>query len=657
MSGGEPIISHEAIIRHICSFLDANGYSSSLIALQAESGVPYNVLRQDPEGSSRGTVSAPLTQKGMETAVLQGQWDDVLKIYMDKLLIPSEVKATVYELILEELLELHGLFYPARSLLLNAPIFEYVKETTPARYARLEKMIETFDPAVVEERKQSVAFAKTKEHFQERRAELLRELLPLVTFSSVPRIPEDEYLVQVFLQQAREEKEGPSAKRPRLEGPSAGLENTNAAAASPVDWLTYPTAAPKVIERRIAFEGEEAAAACLQLSDQITVVGRVDGTLEFIGAQEGSREKTLSNPSRAGVLTLTLDEVPNSGAASTHPSPLVPWIAVGYRDGTVRIFDGSAHQLLRKFDAIHNLGVTTVAFVGPLDVDYLDGHHSLLVSGSFDTTMKLLSIRDGTCLYTVMDAHRSAPINSVCALVVNHPEHLGSDDAFLSAGNDGRVSCWFRSISTRSPVVERMGHAVSLRSFHKAFEGNEIPTALMRLEMGSSSNRTVNSTSTEAGEQLVQDSEVLIVTKSRKALILRVRVSPQNVERPVHTENLCLLQSTGLILSVSPRVFFPASNPLPLLSLYCCTDDGSLQLYSLQMPWRHEERWKSHDGCIHVTEAVDVSVAVAADVGKAVLDLRLARVVWRAEGDAAMKRDSFAVFACAASLNTAYVLR
>lgn len=214
------VVTQEEVVRCICDFLDVHGYHSSLLALQSESGIPYNIIREEEKKKSNHNNSYTLSssvssevheisQKGFESAVLAGEWHLVLKHYLDKTLIPQELKASVYELILEEMLELHGLYHPAQTLFRNAPIFQYLKENMNQRYSRVEKRLREFDAIKVEEKKQSeVGWARLEKYFHDRRASLLQELLSHISFTSLPRHPQKTFLVQLLLQHKMREIEG-----------------------------------------------------------------------------------------------------------------------------------------------------------------------------------------------------------------------------------------------------------------------------------------------------------------------------------------------------------------------------------------------------------------------------------------------------------------
>lgn len=711
-------ISHENIIYHICSFLDACGYRHSLQALQAESGVPFNVIRVDEDdgnesvsGTKRVRPPAdPLpSPKGLEKAVLQGEWDTVLKVYVDRLLIPKEIKATLYELIVEEMLELYGLFHPARALLLSAPIFKYVQENSPVRYARLQNLLQRVENAPAMDlgaAEGSPSYARLKERFQERRASLLRELRELIRFlPSNSREPEREKIVQLFLQKQHEGGggEGEGNKRMRVDGDP---QNGDGGAGIISVELPYPINVPKRVAQTVSFGDDSAAVVCLplppsspvregddstaQMMEQRTAIGFTDGSLGFTDIYHGKSVKTPPHAKSAGVLTLALDEggalaSDEEGGINPHASA---WLGVGYRDGSICVYDCATYQLFRKMEKKEErtpqlCGVTSLGFAGPEGAGELHGHHTLLVSGSFDGSLKLWDVLDGTCLQSVVDGHRSAAINALCSFAgdlmrrddaVRHTGDIG-DFGVLSAGNDGRLSCWCitprsskgsdssRTAASRCNEMVQLGHAVTLHSLHSSFDGSETPTSVMRLESFRSQRLKTagfgpSDLESERGKDAASQScgvtmtEILVVTKSAKSMLLRACARPFDLERPIHTEVLCVIDSPSAVITASPQVFYAASQALPLLNLFIATEDGSISLYNVPMEWRHEDRWAARGGCMVLNRITDANAHFTMEAGKVVRDLRLCRLPWKEEKG----NTGWAVLACASSLDKVYVL-
>lgn len=597
------MVTHEEAVRWICDFLDVHGYHSSLLALQSESGIPYNVIREEekPGVSSSSEDGGRVSEKGFETAVTEGQWHVVLKQYLDRTLLPQDLKATVYEEIVEEMLELYGLYHAAHTLFRNAPIFQYLKEHANSRYARVERRLREFDALKVEETKESeVAWSRIEKYYRDRRVSLWQELRAHVSFTTVPRQPQKAFLVQLLLEHKRRaeapeefyqephKEEGTREKMaehvdgtdnnkkkelaaPHTGGNLASLEQDGSRAAPPRPVRKHPREmandgseeegyerrsahhervekgecrsltsvplsavssslappppslhrpllssssvvppGPQMIHQIIAYEGNHAAATCATafhttatmfatppsfssqvlngnlsttekgnqeevdgtthemkattttstpttaIRKEVVVVGRIDGTVDIVHLQEGKRCYSLPHASNSGVLTIVVENllrghpIPSSLSPSSSPMACPPfsspteaaamlgWVAVGYRDGWVKLYDlhGSC-AIVREFGEVHRLGVTCLAFAGPpllLEETRCASalipssspcrvfHHSWVLSGSFDGSIKILDIFHGGVLSSIPDSHRSAPVNTLCTLLMIRPE-------------------------------------------------------------------------------------------------------------------------------------------------------------------------------------------------------------------------------------------
>lgn len=620
MTSGE--LCHEAVLKAVYSFLDTHGYSSALMALEVESGVPYNVVRTD------ATASPALTPEGLESAVMNGQWNHVLKSYAHRLLLPSEVKAMLYELIAEEMLQLHGLFHASRALFSNASIFQqYVKTSNPARYARIETQLQQFDPLLQQQQMNSSEREAIEAVFRQRRSALLKELQKLISFSSSHRAPEAEPLVRGLLLYALCEEGKPIGKRPR----SPDGEVTTRRGPMTQLGLPYPTVAPQTVVQKIQSAQAAPACICSELPSQpITVLGRVDGTIDFLHLAAGAVKHSAPHASKAGVLSIAHETVPHAHG----------WLSVGYRDGCIKVFETDTYQVMQSAPNAHSLGVTSTAFVGPLDVDSetASPHHGLIASSSFDTTIRLISTRSGACVCTVVDGHRGAAVNAVCSLSSYENQAM---TALLSAGNDARLSCWWvPPPHTRQGKVEleRVGFGATLQSFYPSmFEGSEVPISLTPFSSSASSSS--------------DGCEVLVLTRSQKALVMRIALTPTDFEKPIATEMLCVVEAPHKLRSVSPLVVHSASQILPMLSLYFASEDGMLLLYNVEMGWRG----RNADGgsCVVLRKPSSLSSVITAEVGKAVGDLRMARVELEDDSEPSAV---FSLFVCAASLDDAYVV-
>lgn len=332
-------------------------------------------------------------------------------------------------------------------------------------------------------------------------------------------------------------------------------------------------------------------------------------------------------------------------------------------------------------------------------------HHSWLLSGSFDGTLKVLDILHGGVLCTLSDAHHGAPMNTMCTLQMIRPERtrelttrrgfasfpvspfpvvgdaLYSDDghpaeeaeaeeeagedgasswamdgrAWLSAGDDGRLRCWYVSSvkytaatareplhstspsssssekttpalsveSARTPrkmvvVVEPVGRpqALVLRHLYDKFDGSErtvlrlyrlphhsfrSPKDTSGVSSASFSLTTTSSVSGVAQEASPMTTEVLLSTSGAesKVLLFRLGVAPyaEKESDQLWTEALCWFTNpmTGPLYNMFPSLFFSAlPQDDPVLHLYAHSLDGTIVWATVDMIWRNHKRWKTH---------------------------------------------------------------
>lgn len=525
------IIAHEDVLQHIYAFLQSSGYQQTILALQAESGVAYNTIHVplDAENTTArplltatsrrgGAVSKdaypPATPGGLERAILDGGWDEVLHVYVDGLLLPAEVKNVLYEVIFEEMLTLHGLQPAARALLHHAPTFVQMKLLSPTRYARLERMLEEFDLVQWETWRQSGADTHTGhralysgvEDVQGKREEVLRLLRREIHFVYEPydgALPaalllatSDErgcavVAARTHTAQKRErslssgdggtvwtrhdhpandvrtdpqrstaymaheecdgrhttpalapssmhasgvsaEKDGPpAAARPMHHRPTVP-------ASSEEELLDYPIHAPRsIVSKLTSYVGEKVATCCrapppppspstnaatttsIVGEPSLLLVGRSDGVVDMVSARDlpgDTASDVYSVVHTAGVLAMSLDTV-----TASRTNEVSAWVAVGYRDGWVKIYNLHTHKLVRRFSPAHSMGITALLFAGDADDDQLSGHRSLLLSASFDTAVHVLDVLTGSVLSRVLDGHQGMYVHALCGLCASTP--------------------------------------------------------------------------------------------------------------------------------------------------------------------------------------------------------------------------------------------
>ncbi|GET89703.1 hypothetical protein, conserved [Leishmania tarentolae] len=660
------VIAHERVLRYVYEFLDENGYQQTLRALQAESKVPYNVIhvKSDCAGSSCGAPQASLSgkrgsakgfalasERNLEQAVMEGSWAEVLHVYVDGLLLPEEIKATLYEVILEEMVELHGLAPAARSLLLNAPIFQLMKVDTPARYIRLEKMIEHGQHLMNESALSNARTHHVTPEMLHRRTALLQQLKTAIHFTSGAPIGR---LAAALVRAApadfgglegSEHNAHPSSVASLPDGgetPSGGVTSVaarcrkrNREASLPGDavwadtFLQYPLAAPKEIRRRLPYAGERAACCCaplLSASEELLVVGCADGVVEFVNVKTG---ESIANALRHsdGVLCLTRDTT-----VGAEPAP--DWLAVGYRDGWVKVYNINSRKLVRRFENAHTMGITAVFFSGPRNAVSLFGHRSFLVTSSFDGSVKVLDIAAGAVVQTVANCHASAFVHALLPLEGRGTVVDTLRYCFLSSGNDGTVSVW-RLQDRREEEADvacgvevlRVQGSVPLGQIHHELR-DAVPTQLYALPYveDATHGATTARDSTSVSETMTQDA--LVLTRAGKACVVRITVKDDgNRYFSASLQALCILTTAHPLRSAFPHVHTVVSMSVPLLTLYAADCEGTVSLHNIEMKWYNNEQWSEFGGCMRVSSAADQSALVIVETGKPLKDLQLT-CVW-----------------------------
>ncbi|KPI88010.1 hypothetical protein ABL78_2886 [Leptomonas seymouri] len=640
------VISHERVLRYVYEFLDESGYQQSLRALQAESKIPYNVIhisqdgsdgraasavedRVSPHGSKKvpSKVFARPSEHGLETAVMEGSWAEVLHVYVDGLLLPEEVKATLYEVVLEEMVELHGLVPAARSLLLNAPIFQLMKADTPARYIRLEKMIEQGQHTMSEGSSNTAVMRRVTPEMRQRRAAVLQQLKTAIRFRAeapVGRLAAALARAAVSggasgncALTAAPEATQSSRKRdrePELGGDAAWADT----------FLQYPLAAPKDVRRRLPYSGEQAACCCAPLllgEKKLLLVGRADGVVDVVNTETG---EVTGNSLRhtEGVLSLARDTADGADAG-------LEWVAVGYRDGWVKVYNLESRKLVRRFEKAHTMGVTALFFTGTRTIEGLSRHQSLLVSGSFDGCVRVLDIAAGVPVCTVANCHSSAFVHCLLPLTCVD-RSADSRFCFLSSGNDSTLAVWRledQRISVDHDggvVVHRVQDPIPLCQLHSELR-EAVPTMLYGLPSTPSAVRDAPLGHTgPLKDKVIATCDTLVLTRAGQAAVCRVSVQDEGSNYfSLMLQALCVIVTAHPLRSAFPHVHNAVSLPVPLLSLYAADSEGTVSLHNIEMKWCNAEQWAEFGGCMRVKEAADQSSVVIVEVGKAVKDLHV----------------------------------
>ncbi|CAD2215565.1 hypothetical protein, conserved [Angomonas deanei] len=379
-------------------------------------------------------------------------------------------------------------------------------------------------------------------------------------------------------------------KRPREDTQRAAIED-----AWSKTTLACPLKCPESIAKKIQFGEGSYITLCrsvpVEKERSVLVVCQESGITDFL---DPTTFTVVGKSVRHASSTLSMDcDTPLEATESA-------WIGLGYRDGWVKVYDADSHKLVRKFEKVHELGVSTVVFVGNKRADALQGHSPFLLSGSFDTTMCLLDISSGASLFQVKDAHHSSFINSICVL----PFRIGVYT--LSSGNDGSLAFWSLG-KADSPAVERCGNVIPLQRVSPDC-GDGVASSLSLLPSTSSAPSRC---------------ELVVATNVDKVLLCGVEMGlGESGEAAFDVVPFAILQCGKPILSVSYGV--PNAN---FVSFYVCDCEGLLYLYNMELD---SERQK--DAKVSVMSPVDVSSLLVIEHGDNVKEAR-ADVVYPHSGN------------------------
>ncbi|KAH8619019.1 hypothetical protein ERJ75_000209700 [Trypanosoma vivax] len=598
------VVAHEAVLHHIYAFLRAYGYKNTLLALQCESRVPYNTI-DVVEARDNGGVE--ISSVALARAVLDGIWDTVLSTYVDSLLLPDEVVFSIYELIFEELLVLRGFVHAARALFVNSPVFHRMKRSSAARHARLQEMLDSNKHSVAdgpERLEQEVV----PESFKQKREDILKVLQEAITWNAEPYggfLPASLWRAQ----NGGEMHNSHTAllKRPRMEETSDTVVETGDIVTSvcsrsgehqppgtdrSMAFLQYPLECPKRVLKKVGFASAVTPAACLVASlpkegtppTRFTalIVGKTDGTVDFLDS-ECAQPVGCSAGHTDSVLCAALDVVTDG----------ITWVAVGYRDGWVKVYNAESRKLVRRFPQVHSSGVTTLTFAGERSTA-LSGHHTYIVSGSYDGTIHLLNISEGKSTQRIVDAHQLKYVLSLCVVPLKEevPQHIAS------AGNNGTLCFWRLSAG----ALQQVGGPRTLQTVHSSLK-EDIPTRLLPVDDENASG------------------EFVVITRGSRVVLVSIRFTNDATEPHVVLVR-CMICASEAIHGGCLRVVQTRTQTQPVLSIFLTDRTGTILLYNVGMHWRTQ----MDAGAALFHKAVDETTVVSADLGKVVGDLNVVGV-------------------------------
>lgn len=379
MSEGALEVESADVVRVVLQFLQENGLSSSVAALQEESGVSLNATHDID---------------GLIAHTLGGHWDRVLAA-VGHMRLPSPLLSDLYEQVVIELLELREI-ETARQLLRSAPALLAMKKSHEKRFARLESLTARpfFEP------RDAYLDGSSREHRRAHLADALR--------NEIQAVPPARLLALLGQALKWQQQTGQLTAGARFDLLSGGT------AARVVEAETYVTTAGPVIKF-----GKKCHAECAAFSPdgQFLVSGSIDGFLEVWDYERGKLRKDLAYQEQDNLM---MHDEPVLALAFSRDSEL---LASGSQDGTLKVWRPRTGQCVRRFPKAHSQGITCVAF---------SRDAMLVATGSFDHLIRVHGLKSGKVLKELR-GHAS---------YVNAVECSPDASRLASASSDGTVRVW-----------------------------------------------------------------------------------------------------------------------------------------------------------------------------------------------------------------------
>ncbi|XP_055356503.1 WD40 repeat-containing protein SMU1-like [Paramacrobiotus metropolitanus] len=364
------------IVRLVLQFLKENNLMRTYQTLQDETSISLNTVE---------------SIESFVTEIHQGHWDTVLKV-VQPLKLPDKKLMDLYEQIVIELIEMRELG-AARSLLRQTEPMLKLKDLDPDRYMRLENVLgrNYFDPKEV----YPEGGSKDK-----RRAAIAQSLAGEV--SVVPPARLLTLLGQALKWQQVQGLLPPGVQLDLFRGKAAVREQEEE---------TYPTQLFKAIKL-----GSKSYAECIKFSPDgmCIATGSFDGIIEIWNYLTGKLRKDLKY--QANDAPMMMDATVLALAFSRD----MEMLASGDKNGKIFIWKVQTGQTIRKFDAAHSKGVTSLEF---------SRDNTQILSGSFDHTMRIHGMKSGKILKEFR-GHTSF-VNDVHFTIDGHHAISGSSDGSI----------------------------------------------------------------------------------------------------------------------------------------------------------------------------------------------------------------------------------
>lgn len=362
-------MANHSIIRLIQQFLRDQNLNSTLAALQKETNIYQNTVKDIDE---------------FRKMIVDGSWDELFMV-ISELDIPNRKLVDLYQQVIVELVEMK-LISAARVLLRQSEPMQLLREMDADRYLTLESMLidgSTMQPDRIEIRKK-IADSLCNEVSVVQDGRLLVLLGQALKWQVSKGFIQPDSAINLFLgdlQKIKEEDDSP----------------------------------PDNLYKTIKFSKKISCQASIFSADgRFLVTGTTDGFIEVWNHQTGKQCVDLVYQKEERFMLMETAILSLSFARDgIH-------LASGSKAGRIKVWNVNTGVCVRRFMTAHSEGVTSIAFNN-------DG--SQLLSASFDSTLRLFGMSSGNIIKEYRG--HSAWVNDACFSKDNNRIISGSSDGTI----------------------------------------------------------------------------------------------------------------------------------------------------------------------------------------------------------------------------------